>query len=274
MRQGSLSEGNRTGVLVIVVDVVYYVLIVAREERHAGCEGQGRLGREVELRLVVVARAADDFHAVFEILEHFRERYGDGFARVFGIGRLLGIGGVGDARIAGHVVQIEEVAVQRQQAEMRIGAAQQRFAARMFELRGLAVRLFQFVDRFQGMVGGRYGLVGCRPVGFVAVPCAFARKRVFAPAESVLLIGEERIYARDGRTVVDEAVAAGVDYRIERGTRIGRNQQRGDFFWRIDVGTIVGIGAQKVGTARKDSGRGDQCDDYFSHISFLSFLLN
>ena len=112
---------------------------------------------------------------------------------------------------------------------MRIGAAQQRFAARMFELRGLAVRFFQFVDRFQGMVGGRYGLVGCRPVGFVAVPCAFARKRVFAPAESVLLIGEERIYARDGRTVVDEAVAAGVDYRIERGTRIGRNQQRGDF---------------------------------------------
>ena len=60
---------------------------------------------------------------------------------------------------------------------MRIGAAQQRFAARMFELRGLAVRFFQFVDRFQGMVGGRYGLVGCRrPVGFVAVPCAFARK--------------------------------------------------------------------------------------------------
>ena len=41
---------------------------------------------------------------------------------------------------------------------MRIGAAQQRFAARMFELRGLAVRFFQFVDRFQGMVGGRYGL--------------------------------------------------------------------------------------------------------------------
>lgn len=57
---------------------------------------------------------------------------------------------------------------------MRIGAAQQRFAARMFELRGLAVRFFQFVDRFQGMIGGRYGLVGCRPVGFVAVPCAFA----------------------------------------------------------------------------------------------------
>ena len=34
---------------------------------------------------------------------------------------------------------------------MRIGAAQQRFAARMFELRGLAVRFFQFVDRFQGI---------------------------------------------------------------------------------------------------------------------------
>lgn len=112
---------------------------------------------------------------------------------------------------------------------MRIGAAQQRFAARMFELRGLAVRFFQFVDRFQSMIGGRYGLVGCRPVGFVAVPCAFACKRVFAPAESVLLIGEERIYARDGRTVVDEAVAAGVDYRIERGTRIAETSSAETF---------------------------------------------
>ena len=268
---GFVEEARRGEEL---VDVVYYVLIVAREERHAGCEGQGRLGREVELRLVVVARAADDLHTVFEILEHLRKRHGDRLARVVGVSRLLGIGSVGNARIAGHIVQIEEVGIERQQAEVRVGAAQQRLAARAFELRGLAVLVFQFVDGLQGVIGGRYGSVGCRPVGFVAVPCAFARERVFAPAESVLLEGVERVDAGQRRTVVDEAVAAGVDYRVERGGRVGRNQQRRDFFRRIDVGTIVGIGAQKIGTARKDSGRSDQCDDYFSHISFLSFLLN
>ena len=241
------------------VGVTDHVVVVAREESDAGAARRGGIPREVEFGLVVVAAAAYELHSLLEVLQDVFERLGGRFAVVMLDDDRLRFGYIGDARIGREVVRVEEVGEEGQQAEVRVGAGQQRFAL----LQGGRTGIGQLFDGFERVVGHGDGVVGRGPVLLVGVVARF-RAGELVPEEGAHDVVERRVglHSLEGAAEIGVSVAAVLDERHVGSVGVGRGEQLADLFRRVDGGAVVGHGVQELAASRRQR-QAQRYEEYF-----------
>ncbi len=237
--------------------VPFHVVEVEARREGAGC-------RPVEVVLrhgVVVVR--DQGNAGLDIGGDMLVDILQIVAHVGRVERGLGCIQIGDAQIFGGLLGVIGQAVEHRQAEVGIGAAEQRFALGGQQLDGRA----EVLDGLQGGIGHAdavvvglpgvdvavvFGLVHVHPVAVVVESRAHAASGVVRLARIVVVVRSEFAH--------DDVAAAG----------IGRHEQLVDFLRRIQLGAVIGQLVEKI-VARAERHRRRE-EKELEYISFFHRL--